>query len=46
MTEKRCTKCNRLLYIDTYGIKEIRNDKITYKINGNISVVCKCGQEN
>ena len=45
--EKRCTNCNRLLYVQTGDIKQIKtNDKITYNIQGKIEITCKCGTKN
>lgn len=44
--ENRCKQCNRLLFVETDGIKQIRVDNIEYKINGTIQIVCKCKQLN
>ena len=47
MTEIRCKNCNRLLYIQTGEVKQIRtSDKITYNVNGKIEITCKCGTKN
>lgn len=47
MTEIRCKKCNRLLYVQTGDIKQIRTtDKIQYSISGKIEITCKCGTIN
>lgn len=47
MTEIRCTKCNRLLYVQNGEVKQIRTtDKITYNISGKIEILCKCGTKN
>lgn len=43
----RCKNCNRLLYVQTGEIKQIKtSDKITYTINGKIEITCKCGTIN
>lgn len=45
--EKRCTNCNRLLYIQYGEVKKIRtSDKIEYNIYGKIEIICKCGKVN
>ena len=45
--EKRCKKCNRLLFVEIGEVKQIRtNDKITYNFSGKIEIYCKCGVTN
>jgi len=45
--EKRCSNCNRLLYIQTGEVKQIKtSDNIRYNINGKIEIICKCGTKN
>jgi hypothetical protein len=44
--EKRCKKCNRLLFIETNGIKQIKSNNITYNVNGTIEIECKCKFKN
>jgi RNase P subunit RPR2 len=44
--EKRCKGCNRLLLIQSGGIKQIKCNNIEYNVNGYITVVCKCGTIN
>jgi len=47
MIQVRCNKCNRLLYVQTGEIKQIKtSDKIEYKILGQIEIICKCGTIN
>ena len=43
MIEKRCKKCNRLLFMEQNGTKQIKANNIEYNFNGCITVVCKCG---
>ena len=39
----RCKNCNRLLYVQSGEIKQIKtSDKIEYNILGKIEIVCKC----
>jgi RNase P subunit RPR2 len=42
MIEKRCKNCNRLLFIEQNGIKQIKANNIEYSFNGYITVICKC----
>ena len=45
--EKRCKNCSRLLFVEIGEVKKIRtSDKIEYKINGTIEILCKCGTIN
>lgn len=46
MTEKRCSRCSRLLLIEKNGIKQIKANNIEYSVNGTITVICKCGTIN
>ena len=46
MMQIRCKNCNRLLYVQTGEIKQIKSDKITYNISGKIEIFCKCNYLN
>ncbi len=42
MTEKRCSNCSRLLFIEQNGVKVIKSNNIEYTVNGSIIIKCKC----
>lgn len=45
--EIRCKQCNRLLYVQTGVVKQIRtSDNIFYQIAGDVTIQCKCGTIN
>ena len=47
MLEKRCKKCNRLLYIELWnGVKQVKSNGLTYNTRGQITTICKCGYIN
>ena len=41
--EIRCKRCNRLLYIQSGDLKQLKtSDKIEYNFRGQIEIICKC----
>lgn len=44
--EKRCIVCNRLLFIENDGVKQIKTDNIEYRFSGMVHIICKCGKVN